>query len=403
LAGLGLAALGSLTLTASAAKHEKAGSPPPALRIPTEPLGFYPQNSAYLISRTSSSSLDFIDSDHILFTFQSKGLLKRLPECQPDDEDQLIRAMVIHLPDGAVERSTEWRMHDRGRYLWPLRNGKFLVRQRDLLSVTDATLRLQPYIQAESPIRLVRLSPDARLLLVETDVEKHTEEEHRRLVQQASLEGLSPPREDVQLAIIRTDDRSVISHSRVLIPSDLPIVDQGSLEALPGRGNHWLVRYLPFRGDPSTIAEVASSCRPTEIPLNERTTFIVTCGESADHLVQTATLDGKTLWSYRWDSHYIWPSTATSEDGRRVAFSTLRVARGVNASEPFDETDVQAQRIEVLDIATGRLDLTQFASPILSAGQNYALSPDGQRFAVLRDNAIEVYDLPTVAPAQGSE
>jgi hypothetical protein len=35
---------------------------------------------------------------------------------------------------------------------------------------------------------------------------------------------------------------------------------------------------------------------------------------------------------------------------------------------------------------------------VLSAGQNYALSPDGGRFAVLRENAIEIYDLPPTTP-----
>jgi hypothetical protein len=39
-------------------------------------------------------------------------------------------------------------------------------------------------------------------------------------------------------------------------------------------------------------------------------------------------------------------------------------------------------------------------SPILTAGQNVALSPDGTRFAVLRNGAIEIYDLPPVAAPQ---
>jgi hypothetical protein len=34
---------------------------------------------------------------------------------------------------------------------------------------------------------------------------------------------------------------------------------------------------------------------------------------------------------------------------------------------------------------------------VLTAGQNVSLSPDGQRFAVLRNGAIEIYDLPPVS------
>jgi hypothetical protein len=53
-----------------------------------------------------------------------------------------------------------------------------------------------------------------------------------------------------------------------------------------------------------------------------------------------------------------------------------------------------AQPIGVFDVADGALRMVSAADPILSAGQNYALSADGERFAVLRDAAIEVYKLP---------
>jgi hypothetical protein len=53
----------------------------------------------------------------------------------------------------------------------------------------------------------------------------------------------------------------------------------------------------------------------------------------------------------------------------------------------------------VYDTESGKLVLVKDASPVLTAGQNVALSPDGKRFAVLRNGAIEVYDLPPVTPA----
>ena len=114
--------------------------------------------------------------------------------------------------------------------------------------------------------------------------------------------------------------------------------------------------------------------------------------------MQAISLQGKTLWTYRWDSHYIWPTTAVigERPANRVQHAASRAS--VGTYDPFDESEVQAQRVDVLDTATGRLELTQYATPALSAGQNYALSPDGDRFAVLRDNAIEIYNLPPAAP-----
>ncbi len=397
LRSLRVALLGLLTVAASAARREKVVLPDPSARIAIEALGYHPLSSFYLTSRSSSFSLDFIDGDHVLLTFRVTGLIKRLPDCPPDDSDQVVRALVIHLPDGKVERSAEWRMHDRARYLWALRNGRFLVRQRDALFITDSSLELRPYIQASAPILLVELSPDARLLLVETNVEEHTEAEHRKMMEDALFgSGASP--QDVQLTILRVDDRSVVAHARALNPTDIPLMESGYLETLAGKKDHWLVRYQPFHGDASVVADVASSCRPTESPLTARTAFVSTCAGGGDHLIQTTTVDGKKLWTYRWDSHYIWPTITASEDGSRIAFSSLRVSHSVGAFDPVDETDFQEQRIEVLDVATGRLQLTQFATPILSAGQNYALSPDGRRFAVAREGAIELYDLPPASP-----
>ena len=371
--------------------------------IATEPLDYHPLSSFYLMSRTSSSSLDFIDNQHMLFTFRATGLMKRLPECQPDDEDQMIRALVVHVPDGKIERTAEWRLHDRGRYLWALGNGKFLVRKQDDLFVTDSSLELRPFISSTTPLRLIKLSPDARVVLVETDLEKHTPEEHQRLVRAALAEDLPPPHEDVQMTILRVEDRSVILRARALSVTDLPMISNGYIETLSAQGDHWMLRYRPFDGEPSVIADVASSCRPSESPLNAETTVVNLCSERGDeHLYQAISLGGKKLWTYRWDSHYIWPTSAASESGTRIAFSTLRVAHAVNSRDPIDETDLQQQRVEVLDVDTGRLELTQYATPVLSAGQNYALSPDGGRFALLRDNAIEIYDLPPAATARES-
>ena len=56
------------------------------------------------------------------------------------DDERQIRAVVLALP---TERSTAealWTVHDRVRYLWMLKDGHFLLRDRDGLEQGDATL-----------------------------------------------------------------------------------------------------------------------------------------------------------------------------------------------------------------------------------------------------------------------
>ena len=43
--------------------------------------------------------------------------------------------MLVELPTGKVLAQTQWRLHDRGQYLWSLGHGRFLLRVRDRLTV----------------------------------------------------------------------------------------------------------------------------------------------------------------------------------------------------------------------------------------------------------------------------
>ena len=401
-----LTAFALLALYSAAAKNEKpqaanAAIPAPVpIRIPVEPLGYQPPSNAYLTERHSVSTLDFIDRNHLLLTFRIPGLMKRLPECSADDQDQIIRALVIELPEGKVVRSAEWRMHDRGHYLWSLKNGQFLVRERNSLFLTNASLELRLYLRSPTPIEALNLSPDGKLLVLETELAHPPDEQRRQLVDQAKLDDSSPPREKIQLTMLRAEDGRVIARSQSRNPVNLPVFDDGFIETLSGKKDHWIVRFVPFQGEPSILADVPSACEPTEILLTGDVALVTTCVKGGnDHLGEATSREGKRLWEYRWDGHFIWPTVSASEDGSRVAFSTLRVAHPVSAPDAFAGDEINAQRVEVLDTASGRLAFLGFATPILSAGQNYALSPDGRRFAILRDPAVEVYDLPPVQPA----
>src|ERR1700761_947391 len=116
---------------ASGSSHPKESPPPPGLeaRIPVGPLGYRPPGSLYLLSGRAFSTLDFIDAHHLLFTFHQPRLMRRREHVGRMDNDQMIQAVVLSLPQGEVLESAEWRMHDRSRYLWPLAGGKFLLRQ----------------------------------------------------------------------------------------------------------------------------------------------------------------------------------------------------------------------------------------------------------------------------------
>ena len=386
------------SVTAHSEKPPPDAGPKPDLRIPVETLGYVAPSRFYLTSRLSSISLDFIDKDHLLFTFHLPGLMKRLPNEPRDDEDQMIRAVVLELPSGNVVEKTDWRMHDRLRYLWRLGEGRFLVRQRSNLLITDQSLELKPYISSETALQSVQVSPDRKLLVVESETRKV----NRPAVASTVVPTLGEPDPEpkpIQIYILHADTRSVIAHAETLNAVDIPMMAEGHLQAIPSKENKWLIRYVPFHGDERTLIEVQSYCHPTEETISTDVTLVMTCPRSSDdHQVYAINLDGKTLWQQRWTSHYIWPTFQLTQDGNRFAYSSLQVNHSVGIMDPVDETNIVNQMVGVFDTQTGQLRLVKNATPILSAGQNYALSPDGSRFAILRQGAIEVYDLPPASP-----
>jgi hypothetical protein len=350
-----------------------------------------------MLSGKTFSSLDFIDADHLLFTFHQPRLMRRDKNPGRSDNDQIIQAVTLALPGGAVLASAEWRMHDRSRYLWPLADGRFLVRQRNTYSLTDASLKLQPYIDVATQVLQTEVSPDGRILVVEHQFERHTPEEHRKLEAQAAQYGEPPPAEDTQITLMNIASRKVLAAMRTELPIQMPITSTGYVGAVKDKGgDQFLIRFFPFQGQSLVLGRVASTCTPHEDFFNQTALVIASCGpKSPDMYLDAWTTDGKKLWNRQREGHLVWPTFAYSRTGDRFAVSLLHVNHYVDLVDSLNDEDVREQVVQVFDSATGILLMATTASPILTAGQNFALSQDGERLAVLRDGAIEIYKVPS--------
>jgi hypothetical protein len=127
--------------------------------------------------------------------------------------------------------------------------------------------------------------------------------------------------------------------------------------------------------------------------------MIESCGpRSPDLYLDAWTTEGKKLWSGQREGHLVWPTFAYSRTGGRFAVSLLRVNHLIDLIDSLNDEDVREQVVQVFDSSTGALLMATTASPILTAGQNFALSEDGERLAILREGAIEIYKVPP-APA----
>jgi hypothetical protein len=388
----------------NAAKERESG-PHQAMRLPIEPLGYRVPGKLYLLSRYTSSSLDFLDDSHLLLTFRRPRLLKR--EEGSGGLEQVVQADVIEIPGGSVVAEDQWQLRDRGRYLWRIGNGHALLRIGSSLYKIGTDLHLEQMYKSPTPLRLVEASPDGKLLLLESERERHTPEQHRQLALHAQQVGADPPEEDVEIRMARLDQKTLLMNARADQAGDLPATLAGYFTQQKVSDARWNVYFHPFeRPRPNSgdlVAGVDSSCEPSQKVLSEQTVLILSCPpKRGDRFVAAYSLDGHKLWDGRWQSNFTWPAFRVAENGATVAISWLAVNRPVTPTQGINDEEVQSQVLTVLDAHTGALRMGLVVSPIVSAGGNFALSADGNRLAVVNRGAIEIYDLPPpAAPPSG--
>jgi hypothetical protein len=378
----------------------------PAFSIPVEPLGFYSPGAFYMGLRESLVSLDFLDENHLLFTFRAPGLIHRVNTS--DDQERQIRAEVLTLPQGTVETEALWTLHDRERYLWMLNDGHFLLRDGDTLKEGNAKLELRPLLQFPGPLLWLEMDPGQQYLVTDSIEPANVEPQKGQVQSPASAEatvstdisGTSGPR-DVVLRILERASGRVMLVSRVRTTVHLPINSEGYIETLRGNGRDWLLNLNYFTGGSRVLGKLDSACQPPIELVSHDEALVNTCTQQVGRRLVALSLEGRRLWDAVSPPTQIWPLLVMAPNGSRLARETLTIDHPIDDfAHPLDAGSIKGQLIEVYDSIGGELVLRAPANPILDGGGNIAISPSGKRVAVLNDGAIQVYELP--APQQDS-
>jgi len=400
--------------TAEDRKPEFPASQAPAFSIPVEPLGFFAPGAIYQGQRDSLVSLDFLDEDHLLFTFHAPGLIKRQGNPAAANERQ-IRAVLLVLPGGAVASEALWSVHDRDRYLWTLNDGHFLLRDRGVLKLGDSSLELSPLFHFRGPLLWIELNPSQDLLVTDSrepadmkpkpgEVQSpHTASAQMTVDADApsssgkdsSALGAQPnSNPEVVLRILRRDTGKVMLMSRTRKTVHLPVNSDGWVETLRGKGHEWILNLNYFRGDSRTLGKIDSMCAPSVEFVSNPEVLVTTCNPDESRWIVALSTDGKRLWNVSKPGTQIWPRLIMAPNGLRFARETLLANHVVNTMSPLSFDDVKAQWVEVYNASSGKVELTAPANPILDGGGNVAISPSARRVAVLDSGAIRVYELP---------
>jgi len=362
----------------------------PPKRIDLRPVGFQQFSDMARRSGAVNLSLDFLDRDHILFTFNSKKLVSRYAECPPTHNDRIVHAAILEVSSGKVLSQADWYLHDSRRYIWRLGSGRILLRRLNDLFVVDSELKEKPLWTSPRELLWVSVTPDGKQIITESLDDVPPQPGGSKTKQGSKSTALIEFRDADSMAV----QRSIRSEKSANIEG----LSSGVASVVPGfTGKVWLVRFGPDERQRANIARVRTRRIPDVLYLSANTLLIGRDSSSVPGYSVTAfTATGNRLWRQHWDAHRYDPILARSENGNRFAISTLILGSPGALSKNVDAEQHEGleQKIEVFDTATGTHVFSAADSPVVLNGQNFALSPDGLHIALLNESQIEVNDLP---------
>ena len=366
----------------------------PAAQIDLAKLGYTGLSAAARQAGGANLSVDFLDADHVLVTFNPKKLFKRLPECPSSHADRQVHAMVIAVPGGAVVKEADWYLHDSRRYAWRLGDGHVLLRRLNKLYEVDSNLEEKLIFDSPQELLWVSVTPDGRQIIIETG----TPAPVATVIKAADAKNNIKVKERVKISFIDVKTSAVQRSVDVRGMTKLEATSSGFADVRKQASN-WLVE---FGG--TNITRVKARRVPNLLYSSNNTVLVGRCAVSRDgYNVSAFTVAGTFLWRQHWEDCRYSPVVRGSEDGSRFAAGTVTIRpadpQKASAEEASQEEGLE-QHVQVLDTATGKSLLSLVASPAVPDGQNFSLAPDGTRLAVVNGTTMDVYELPEMLPEE---
>jgi hypothetical protein len=172
----------------------------------------------------------------------------------------------------------------------------------------------------------------------------------------------------------------------------------------------------------SELAEWDTTCFPRATFVGHGEYVAFGCRGSAERQALAGfNLKGEEMWQQNFSDQHTSPSFSFAPAAGRFALGRTVVTAAVDESAPMPESVVSAQEVRVVESYDGRVLFKIDCTPVERAGENFALSADGMRLAVVRETlvhhaatkdydeysereaAVEVYALPALTEKDRAE
>jgi hypothetical protein len=383
--------------TASCSLVQDANAPTPArasLSLPTTMLGYVPHDRREYAAFDYESTLNFLDAQNLLFTYDPHRLRLRIPSGISSESVRTIRAVVLDPATLKVKRILDWQIQGEGQYLWRAGPDQILVHLGNHLRLLGSNLAVIREISLEGKLVFVSSSPSGDHIAVGTLHERHTRALHDELVETLKTQ----PEEDVDIQLFDQDLRVqlAIRQSSSLPPPVLS--DAGEVRVNSSGLNRWLIREYNWNHTIRTIAKVTSQCRPDlDTPL-PNAIFIVGCNPStSQNWYRMIRLDGHPILNSQGSSEDL-EQSSSSTDQANFAVRVVRANNAVARGDTFYKQDLKEQQVSVYRASDGKRLFFTISPGISLAEQSFALSPNGTQLAVISDLTILLYPIVNLNP-----
>jgi hypothetical protein len=378
----------------------------PAFTIPLDKLGFSVPGNSYLLRKQSMVSLDFLGEDRLLFTFHvPSGLLSRDADESAESSPHQVQAEVLALPSGHIESKASWTVPDRSRYLWMLNEGHFLLRVRDGLDEGDSQLNLKSYLRPPGRLLWIEMDPTQQILMTNSLVSASEAHGDDKAPAGDPPAATTDAGKGGELLMVRTMKRATGEVIHVgQFPwthqtNDWPMNSEGYVEKLQDKNKRWILKINTYSGKSWGLTGVDSTCPQKYGFLSDTELLVTVCGPEGGWDLKGVSTDGRLLWQQKLAWNTMWPLVVVAPNGLRFARETLVLKRTINHYKRLvGAEDLYGQMVRVFDAADGKVVLETPLSPIFDGGGNVAISPSGQRVAILNGGSIQVFQLPAPPP-----
>ena len=374
-----------------------ATAPTPAgasLSLSTTVLGYVPHDRREYATFDFGSTLNFLDGQNLLFTYDPHRLRQRIPNGISSESVRTIRAVVLDPATLKVKRILDWQIQGEGQYLWRAGPGKILVHLGPHLRLLGPNLAVIREIPLTGKLVFVSSSPSGDHIAVGTLHERHTRAMHDQLVETLRTQ----PEEDVDIQLFDQDLREqlAIRQSSSLPPPVLS--DAGEVRVNSSGLNRWLIREYNWDHSIRTIAKVVSQCRPDLATPLPNAVFLVGCNPStSENWYRMIRLDGHPILNSHGSCEDL-EQSSSSTDQADFAVRVVRANAAVSRGDTFYKQDLKEQQVSVYRASDGKRLFSTINPGISLAEQSFALSPNGTQLAIISDFTILLYPIAKLNP-----